>query len=155
MARHLDVQYVKLYTDGTAARKMEIASAPKPVRKPHSKKKTQIVLHVDPVAIFGMAVAAVMLVLMLTGMAQLKATQQKTAEMEQYIVSLQAENNTLEAGYHNSYDLAEVERIALALGMVPKDQAQQADIRVAQPQTVEETPGMWTNFWTFLTGLFA
>lgn len=155
MARRLDVQYIKFYTDGTAARKLEIPSAPKPVRKPRAKKKKQIVLHIDPVAIFGMAVAVVMLVLMLTGMARLKVAQQQTADMEEYVVSLRAENNMLEDSYHNGYDLNEVERMALALGMVPKDQAQRIDIRLAQPEAVQKESSVWENVWTFLTGLFA
>ena len=54
MARQLDVQYVRYYTDGSAARNI----APSVSRKTQSlpkyfKKKRSIVVHVDPVAIAG------------------------------------------------------------------------------------------------------
>ena len=105
MARYADVQYIRLYTDGSAARKLEVPSVIK--QQPRRKRKAQkkIILHVDPVAILGLAVAAVMLILMLTGVSELRAAQQKTAQMEQYVVSLEQNNAQLEENYHSGYDL--------------------------------------------------
>ena len=61
MARQPDVQYIRFYTDGSAARKVEVAG---PVRnsalpqKPRKKKK--IVLYVDPLAILGIFTAVIL-----------------------------------------------------------------------------------------------
>jgi len=154
MARYADVQYIRLYTDGSAARKLEVPSVIK--QQPRRKRKAQkkIILHVDPVAILGLAVAAVMLILMLTGVSELRAAQQKTAQMEQYVVSLEQNNAQLEENYHSGYDIDEVEKMALALGMVPQEDAEQVTMQVA-PIQEEQTGSVWTNIWTFLTGLFA
>ncbi len=154
MARRTDVQYIRFYTDGSAARKLEMPSFHKSVRKVQAKKKKQIILHIDPIAVLGLVVAAVMMVLMLTGVTQLKAAQQQAADMEEYVASLQTQNMELQSAYHSGYDIDEVERMALALGMVPKEQVQQIEIRVAQPQETED-PDVWTSIWTFLTGMFA
>lgn len=154
MARYADVQYIRLYTDGSAARKLEVPSVIK--QQPRRKRKAQkkIILHVDPVAILGLAVAAVMLILMLTGVSELRAAQQKTAQMEQYVVSLEQNNAQLEESYHSGYDIDEVEKMALALGMVPQEDAEQVTMQVT-PIQEEQTGSVWTNIWTFLTGLFA
>ncbi len=154
MARYADVQYIRLYTDGSAAKKLEVASAVK--QQPRRKKIVQkkIVVHIDPVAILGLAVAAVMLVLMLTGVAQLRAAQQKTAQMEQYVASLEQNQAQLEASYRSGYDIDEVERMALALGMVPQEDVQQVTMQVT-PIQEEKTGGVWTNIWTFFAGIFA
>ena len=154
MARYADVQYIRLYTDGSAARKLEVPSVIK--QQPRRKRKAQkkIILHVDPVAILGLAVAAVMLILMLTGVSELRAAQQKTAQMEQYVVSLEQNNAQLEESYHSGYDIDEVEKMALALGMVPQEEAEQVTMQVT-PIQEEQTGSVWTNIWTFLTGLFA
>jgi predicted dehydrogenase len=50
--------------------------------------------------------------------------------------------------------LEEIEKAALALGMIPQEQAQQIVISVDMPQT-EEKIGFWAHTITFLEGLFA
>ena len=154
MARQLDVQYVRFYTDGSAARKVAPVAPLKTIKLPKIKKHKRITLHIDPIAIGGIVMAAVMLVLMLVGVAQLASTRQELAQMEDYVQTLQQENVSLEATYEQGYDLQAVERTALALGFVPKDEVMHVTIRVPQPQITEE-PGAWEQFYTFLTGLFA
>ena len=44
--------------------------------------------------------------------------------------------------------------MALALGMVPQEDAEQVTMQVT-PIQEEQTGSVWTNIWTFLTGLFA
>ena len=154
MARQLDVQYVRFYTDGSAARKVAAVEPLKQMKLPKAKKQKRLVFHIDPVATMGIVVSVLMFVLMVVGVSQLNAAQQRAEVMQTYVNELKAENASLSATYEASYDLQKVEETALALGMVPRDQVQRVSIRVPVLET-EENPGAWDRFYTFLTSLFA
>lgn len=154
MTRQLDVQYVRFYTDGSAARKVDTVQPMKQMQLPKVKKQKRIVFRVDPIAAMGIVVSVLMLVLMAVGVFQLKAAQQSASSMEDYVSKLEAENASLSATYEQSYDLQKVEETAIALGMVSRDQVQRVTIRVPAVEA-EETPGVLDRFYTFLTGLFA
>ena len=154
MARQPDVRYIRLYTDGSAARKMEPTFLKNTIRLPNAKRKKKLVLRIDPVAVLGVAVAAVMMVLMLVGVVQLSAAQKQEAVMAEYVQTLKTENEVLQNTYNSGYDLGEVEELALALGMVPKEQVQRISIRVAQEEEAP-TPGVWERFCLLLADLFA
>ena len=153
MARQFDIQYVSFSTDGSAARKMAPVSPWKIAKLPKIRKNKKIVLHIDPVAIIGIATAVIMLVMMMVGVVQLRQAQQQTATMEAYVESLREENAELMTAYQEGYDLEEVETMALALGMVPNTQVR--TVRMDVPGVAEETSGPWEQVWIFLTGLFA
>ena len=153
MARQLDVRYINFYTDGSAARKVAPVEPLKPVKLPRAKKRRRIVVRIDPVATAGIVLSVVMLVLMCVGVAQLKQAQAEAAVMADYVDTLRQEQEVLRATYENGYDLAEVEKTALALGMVPADQVTRITLKV--PEQITEKPGAWERFYTFLTGLFA
>ena len=154
MARHLDVQYVQFYTRGNAACKVAPV-APMPTAKlPRVKKQKRIVLHIDPVAVAGIVMAAFMLVLMAVGVIQLHNAKQSVATLENQVDTLWEEHRQLNAAYEDGYDILDVEKTALALGMVPKDEVTQIVMQVpVSPQ--EKEPGAWERIYTFLTGLFA
>ena len=154
MAQKPHIQYVRYYTDGSAARQIvSVSSAEKtPLPRPRKIKRRNV--YIDPVATLGIVVAVCMLVLMAAGIFQFRAAQQETLAMEQYVQRLETENQTLTDTYEARIDLAEVERSALALGMVPKEQAQQITIRLSAPPA-EEPMGVWERIGMFLTGLFA
>lgn len=154
MARQPDVQYIRFYTDGSAARKVAPVAPLKTIKLPKIKKHKRITLHIDPIAISGIVMAAVMLVLMLVGVTQLTNTRQELVSMQSYVQTLQEEKISLEVTYEQGYDLEAVEQTALALGLVPKEEVKHVSIRVPQPQ-IEEEPSAWEQFYTFLTGLFA
>lgn len=154
MARQLDVQYVRYYTDGSAACKVSVAEPIQTMKLPKVKKQKRILVYVDPVAIAGIIVSVLMLVLMCVGVSQLKQARSHTAAMAAYVETLHAENTALQATYENSYDLEQVEKTALALGMVPMEQVKRITISAPPAEAVEE-PGTWERFYTFLTGLFA
>ena len=154
MARQLDVQYVRFYTDGSAARKVATVEPLKQMKMPKTKKQKRIVFHIDPIATMGIVVSVFMLILMAVGVSQLSNAQQRVDTMQTYVDQLETENASLSATYAESYDLQKVEETALALGMVPRDQVQRVSIRVPMVE-VEETPGAWDRFYTFLTSLFA
>ena len=154
MAQRLDVQYVQFYTDGSAARKVAPAAPLKTIRLPKIKKMKPIVLRVDPVAVAGIIVAALMLVLMCVGVAQLNSTRQELHTMRTYVENLRVENELLEDTFQKGYDLEQIERTALALGLVPKEQVKYVTVQVPEAVT-EDAPGTWERFYIFLTGLFA
>ena len=154
MAQHPDVQYIRFYTDGSAARKVAPVAPLKTIKLPRIKRHRRITLQIDPVAIAGIVMAGVMLVLMTVGVIQLTTARQELQEMTAYVDTLQEKNSSLEATYAQGYDLESVEKTALALGLVPKEQVKHVTIHVPQAQVTEE-PGAWERFYTFLTGLFA
>ena len=155
MARQPDIQYIRFYTDGSAARKVAPVTPFKTIKLPKIKKLKRTVLHIDPIALAGIAMAAVMLVLMSVGILQLRNAQQELLAMTAYVDTLQEENTSLRETFAEGYDLEEIQRTALALGLVPKDQVRHVTIQVPQEQVEEEAPGAWDRFYIFLTGLFA
>lgn len=157
MARKPDIRYINQYISGTAAPNL----VPQPVRrkkiqlpKPRVRENRELLLQVDPFAIAGIVVAAILLVLMFVGVTRLYAQRAEVSASAQYLEKLQTENVQLKDTYTAGYDLEEIERIALALGMVPKDTLIQDHIHVKVPAPVQE-PTRWENFWNFVTGLFA
>ena len=154
MAQRVDVRYIQFYTDGSAARKVTPVVPLETIRVPRVKKRKRIVVHIDPVAVLGIAVAAVMLVLMAVGLTQLRNARQELSAMSAYVDTLTEENASLNAAYSEGYDLDQVRTTALALGLVPVDQVRHVTVQVPVSQS-EEAPGAWERFYTFLTGLFA
>lgn len=154
MARQLDVRYIQFYTDGSAARKVEPIAPIKTLKIPRVKKQKRIVLQIDPIATVGIIVSVLMLILMAVGVAHLKESRERVAAMEAYVDTLQDKNASLRATYENGYDLEAVEKTALALGLVPREQVTKISIRVPAVEDTQE-PGAWERFCTFLAGLFA
>ncbi len=154
MARKPDIQYIRYYTDGSAARQVEL----KPQRKrsvlPKQRKQKKRVVYIDPLALGGIVVSAVMLVLMAVGCIQLFAAQQQAAAMEQYVSQLHQQHIDLTDTYENGYDLEAVQTRALALGMIPQEQAATVTIQVSQTQA-EDAPGFWERLAAFFDGLSA
>ena len=159
MSRQMhEIQYVRFYTDGSTARKTaaprkQVAAAPakQPTR---SAKRPVVKIPVDPVALAGMLVAGVMLIMMVVGVFQVNSARQEVAQLEGYVAQLQTKNEQLQAVYQEGYDLEEVEKTALALGMVPKAEVQTVPIQLSgsQPQTQQS---VWDQVLAFLTNLFA
>ena len=156
MARQPEIQYINAYVAGSAAYKIE--STPvrkhKKVQLPKQKRKQKTVIALDPVALGGILVASLLLVLMFVGMFQLQGVRQDQMALEQYVGALQQKNEELSDRYASGYDLEEIERIALAMGMVPSSQVPHINLDVSVPQVAEE-PTAWETFCMFLAGLFA
>ena len=154
MARKPDIQYIRYYTDGSAARQLE----QKPLRKkrplPKVKKQPQYVLYIQPMAIIGIVLSAVMLVMMIAGSIELYHAKNQKQAMEKYVLTMTQENVKDRALYEQSLDLQAIERSALAIGMVPQEQVKQMTVSIPMPE-VEEEPGFWERTVTFLEGLFA
>ena len=156
MAQRLEIQYVQFYTQGSAARQVTPAISRDTGALPKMKKRKAKCICIDPVAIFGMAVAVCLFVMMMVGVAQLNKEQERTAEMEQYVQMLTQENAVLQAQFDAECDLEAIAETALALGMVPAEKVALTVISVELPETPEpETITLWERIGTFLSGLFA
>ena len=149
-------RYIRFYTPGSAAVKVEIQDEQTWAPLPEPKLEHKIAIRVDPVALLGFAVAVCMLVLMAVGISQLNTARREVATLEQYVASLTAENQALEEMYHASYEPEVIRQEALNMGMVSAEQIPQTRIYVtaANPPAVEE-PTLWSQIATFLTNLFA
>ena len=151
MARKASIQYVSLYSDGSAARQLELKPVKKHVKLPVPRRAKRKVVYVDPVAITGIVVAVVMLIVMLVGMIQFGAAHSRQMELENYVISLQQKNESLEETYHNGYDPEEIRSIALARGMIPAEQAHVLYVPSQQTEPQEEVK----TLWMVLVDLFA
>lgn len=156
MAPRVDIQYVQFYTQGSAARQVAPAVSPNTDALPRMKRRKVQKICIDPVAILGMAVAACMLIMMLVGLVRLGTEQNRTETMEQRVQLLQQENARLQAQFDAECDLEEVEKTALALGMVPAENIPRNTITVELPEIPEpEAVSLWQRIGTFLSGLFS
>lgn len=154
MAQGVSVQYVQFYTQGSVARRILPAKKVQTAQPPKVRKQKVQRIYVDPIAALGIVVAVCMLVMMAVGVGQLRNVQQQTARMEQQVEQLQMENHLLQAEYAAQCDLDAVEKTALALGMIPQQEAMHVSIAVELPQP-QQAPSLWQRIGTFLTGLFA
>ena len=102
----------------------------------------------------GIFMAAVMTILLIVGFTQLNKVREEEAAMAAYVEALEQQNAELKTTFEKSYDLEQIEEVALALGMVPADQLQRVTVAASEP--VEEAePSGWSVFWTSVTSLFA
>ena len=155
MARKPDIQYVRYYTDGSAARQLEVYSPRKnKTAAPRPKKQKGYVIYVDPLAVGGILLAAVMLVMMLVSSIQLAVARQELSTAQAYVTTLTQSNEQLRRTYDEGYDLEEVEKSALALGMIPISQATTIYVDVEEEEIVEE-PTFWERVSMKLAELFA
>ena len=161
MARQPDIQYVRFYTSGSAARKLEPIQKPEkkaPAVQPRPRRRvrrdSRMVLRVDPVSLCATVVAAVLLVAMAVGMIELGSVSAQEDRMEGYVSQLQAENAQLQAEYEAGYDLEDIRQKALDMGLVPADQVEHVTIRVTHPEPEPEKSG-WETFWAEFWDMFA
>lgn len=158
MALQPDIQYVRFYTAGSAARKLELQPQKNKAKvvapqRPQTSRQKKAVVYVDPVSVFAVVVAAVMLIAMAVGMLQLGSVNAETAKMESYVAQLRTENVQLRQDYENSYDLKDVEQKALEMGLVPIDQVE--TVIIDAPEIVEEPQStFWENVGAFFSELF-
>ena len=154
MARHPDIQYIRFRTEGSTARKVEVAEPIKTMRLPRAKKQKRITLRIDPLAVTAILLTVCMAVLMVIGAVRLDAAQQETIAMQAYVEKLEARGEELDTKFQENFQEDELERTAMALGLVPKSEVKHITVQLP-PEIAEEEPGVWDRFTTFLTGLFA
>lgn len=151
------IQYVgQFYVHGSEAQVLER-------KKERRRAKTKLPLarieriekiYVDPVALVGILVAFVMLFTMVAGVLRLQDDWAEYTQMSAYVSELKKENAELTKTYRDGYDLEEIRKRALALGLVPVEDTDTMTIHVTVP-TPEPEPTLWENIVWFWEGLFA
>ena len=157
MAQKPEIQYVgQFYIHGSEAKKLA-------QKKEQKKAKTQLPQHrferarkvyVDPLAIASLCIATVMLVTMVMGALSIQTAWEDLRIAQQRVYELQNDNVILTSQYRAGYDLDEVRSAALALGMIPVEEAQVMSLHVTVPVKRPEPTFLEDMIW-FLEGLFA
>lgn len=156
MVKKPEIQYIdKFYVYGSEAKVLEL----KPKRKirtilPLSAPDKTIKIPVDPVAIGGIVVAVALLVTLVIGCVQYVQVYRQYRAMMDHVVVQQNMNVELRENYRSQIDLVEIRDKALALGMIPKEDAPVITIRAELPQREPEMT-MWEDFVWLCKGLFA
>ena len=156
MVKKPEIQYIdKFYVYGSEARVLEL----KPKRRnrtilPLSAPDNTIKIPVDPVAICGIVVAIALLVALVIGSVQYVRVYRHYRAMLDHVVTQQNLNVELRENYRSGIDLVEIRDRALALGMIPAEQAPTITIRAELPQREPEMT-FWEDFVWLCKGLFA
>ena len=151
------IQYVgQFYIHGSEARQLELQE-----KKKHAKSKLPLerlrkveVIYLDPVAIFGIVTALVLLAVMTVGVLQIRDDWKDYQTMSNYVSRLNSEDAELKADCRSQYDLEDIRVKAEALGMVPKSQLEVRTVYVTIPQPEPERTWLEEIQW-FLSGRFA
>ena len=150
------IQYVgQFYIHGSEARQLELQEKKKRAKSklPMERLHKAEVIYLDPVAIFGITVALIMLAVMIVGTVRIHADWQEYRVMSDYVSRLNSENAQLQADYRSQYDLEDIRVKAAALGMVPKSELEKRTVYVTVPQPEPEMTWLEEIQW-FLNGLF-
>ena len=157
MSQKPKIQYVgQLYIHGSEARQLELQEKKKQAKSklPLERLRKIEVVYLDPVAIFGIVTALVMLTVMILGVLQIRDDWKEYRVMSNYVSRMNSENAELQADYRSQYDLEDIRIKAQALGMVPKSDLEVRTVYVTIPQPEPEMTWLEELQW-FLSGLFA
>ena len=157
MSQKPKIQYVgQFYIHGSEARQLELQEKKKQAKSklPLERLRKIEVVYLDPVAIFGIVTALVMLTVMILGVLQIRDDWKEYRVMSNYVSRLNSENAQLQADYRSQYDLEDIRVKAQALGMVPKSELEVRTVYVTIPQPEPEMTWLEEIQW-FLSGLFA
>ena len=157
MVQKPDIQYVtQFYSYGSEAKVLELKPAPKkkkaalPVAKPVQK----IRIAVDPVALAGIFIAIMMVVVMAVSVSGYLKTCDEYRAMTKRVITLQNIHVEKQREYEEMYNLDDIRDKALALGMIPMEEAEVITITPVIPEP-ETEPTWWENISWFMKGLFA
>ena len=157
MSQKPKIQYVgQFYIHGSEARQLELQEKKKRAKSklPLERLRKVEVVYLDPVAIFGIVTALVMLTVMILGVLQIRDDWEEYRVMSNYVSRLNSENAQLQADYRSQYDLEDIRVKAQALGMVPKSELEVRTMYVTIPQPEPEMTWLEEIQW-LLSGLFA
>ena len=157
MSQKPKIQYVgQFYIHGSEARQLELQEKKKQAKSklPLERLRKIEVIYLDPVAIFGIVTALVMLTVMILGVLQIRDDWKEYRVMSNYVSRLNSENAELQADYRSQYDLEDIRIKAQALGMVPKSELEVRTVYVTIPQPEPEMTWLDELQW-FLSGLLA
>ena len=157
MSQKPKIQYVgQFYIHGSEARQLELQEKKKQAKSklPLERLRKIEVVYLDPVAIFGIVTALVMLTVMILGVLQIRDDWEEYRVMSNYVSRLNSENAQMQADYRSQYDLEDIRVTAQAMGMVPKSELEVRTVYVTIPQPEPEMTWLEEIQW-FLSGLIA
>lgn len=157
MERKPDIQYIhQFYVYGSEARAIELERPNKKKRfsMPQAVPDKKIRIALDPVAICGIVVAVAMLILMAVGVSQYLDVCHDYEVMSNYVIDLRNDSVTLEQSFRSGYELDDIYEKAIALGMIPAEEAEVVIIEDYVPVEKNE-PTILDNIIWFCKGLFA
>ena len=154
MARNTTERYVRYYTFGSTAAKLDRRErkAALPQYKTPEKRKP---IAVDPIALVGSAVAILLAVLMIVGFAQVAHTSARVHELQTQVMTLELEQEQLRQKYENGYDLEEVRAAAESMGMIPVEDAVHVRVEMPAESVRIETLSWWDSMLLSLRQFFA
>ena len=154
MARRNNERYVRYYTFGSTAAKLEKAErkAALPEYKTTQKRKP---INFDPVSVLGNTVAVLLAVLMLVGIVQVAGTAAQVRDMQTKVTALELEQEMLLEKYESGYDLEEVRIAAESMGMIPAEEAVRVSVQVPEVPMEVQTLSWWDSFVMGLRQFFA
>ena len=148
-----EIQYVgQFYVYGSEVqaekkkqqKKNQLPKIPKPTREHY--------IYIDPAAVCGIAVAAVMLVVLIVGAFQLRGAMNEYNRQSEVLSSVRRENARLEHQYRTGLDIDAVRDRAESLGMVEAAEAEHTSLRVTVPERAKEE-SLWDRVMWHLKGL--
>ena len=157
MVRKPDIQYIdKFYVHGSEARVLELKPQKNKTKTvlPSFAPQKETVVRIDVLSLCAIAVAVSLVVLMVVGCIQLKASYERYEVMSDYVISLQNENVKLSEKYYAGFDPTDIYWKATALGMIPMEDAQTMTISGIVPEEAP-APTMWEDLVWLLKGLLA
>ena len=148
MARSNDVQYIRFYSYGSAAEKVELTPREKKkvtLPRPRLDRVGEKIQKMDPLALLGMTVAVAMLLCMLLGVAKVNRVNAELQDAKLLVSKLEAENDRRRTEYAHELDLAEIRVSAEAMGLGPVEEGRHVKLRLPEPVAVEEIT--WWEQW--------
>ncbi len=154
MARKYNDRYVRFYTYGSTAVKVEdprrTASLPK-----DQKAQKRKPIPFDPVAFAGCVVSVWLAVLMIVGLIQVAAANAQVRELETQLAALEKQEQMLQEVYYGSFDLEEIRVAAESMGMIPAEEAVHVRIQVPAGTVEVQTLSWWDSLVVSLRQFFA
>ena len=155
MSQKPEIQYVgQFYVYGSEAREAARKAQKEKNKLPKPKLIKVQKIYIDPMALLGIATAIVLLVVMTMGAVRLRDTRDEYERVTEYLAEVKRQSAMVEHAYHVSYDEEKIRDAAIAMGMIPVEEARVMYVRVTPP-VPEEEPSVWEDIWWFLRGLVA
>ena len=157
MTQKPKIQYIgQFYIHGSEARALELEEEKKKAKENGPLARLQKIRHiyVDPVAVVSILVSVFMLVTMIVGVQQLEQDWAEYEQMRYYVSYLNKENARLTQEYSVSYDIADIQSKAVALGMVDVSELQRRSVTVTVPEP-EPTVSRVDEIKWYLEEMFA
>lgn len=157
MALKPEIQYVgQFYVHGSEAKALEVKQEEKKsdYKLPLHRFERLQKIHVDPLAIISIVLAAVLMVCMVFGTLQIQSAWEELETANRYVYNLEAIHRQRVVEFHSSYDLEEIRTMAESMGLIPVAEAKTMELTVTVPEP-EAEPTVWDDIVWFVEGLFA